>query len=374
MKNNPTIRSLFIIFSIGCLIGTNFFCGKQILKREEPPDETVDTFPITPKNKTEGLYILNEGILALKPSTLSYFDIERKQLVESVYSKFNYNTLGVHATDMLWYGSKLYVVMSLSGYVEIIDPLFAKSIKRVTYKDIVYDEVPHDYLAAYKNNIFISSSEGRVAVMDTASLEIYKYIDLGTTPQQMVVFGGRLFVTNSGKSSSHFDSTISVIDLNSLKEERKIVIGVNPIAIATDGQGNLFVSYGSGDPSLSQGIVKFNTLSNEISPVLDTTAGIVRYFKDKLFVTGGYLNNQTIKVLDLKNINKGTSEFITDGTSLRRPYALNIDESNGDVYIGDAEDEISGGTIYCFDKFGKKKFSFYDQSGIRPNSFVFYRQ
>lgn len=365
------MRNFFIIFLIGCLIGTNFFCSKQILKNEEPPDVPIDTFPITTKNKTEGLYILYEGILALKPSTLSYFDIEHKQLEESVYSKFNYSNLGVHATDMLWYGSKLYVVMGLSGYVEIIDPLFAKDIKKVTYKDIVYDETPHDYLAAYKNNIFISSSEGRIAVMDTASLEIYKYIDLGTTPQQMVVSGGKLFVTNSGK---HFDSTISVIDLNSLKEERRIDIGGNPNAIATDGKGNLFVSYSSETPPLNQGIVMINTLSNEISPVIDTAAGIVRYFDDRLFVTGGYLNNQAVKVLDLKNINNGTSEFITDGTFLRRPYALDIDESNGDVYIGDAEDEISGGTIYCFDKFGKKKFSFYDQSGIRPNSFAFYRQ
>ena len=168
---NPTIKRLFTIFSIGFLIGTNFFCGKQILKQEELPDQTVDTI-ISVKNEAKGLYILYEGIFALKPSTLSYFDIKSKQLVESVYSKFNYDNLGVHATDMLWYGSKLYVVMGLSGYVEIIDPLFAKNIKRVRYKDIVYDGVPHDYLAAYKNNILISSSDGRVAVMDTASQKI----------------------------------------------------------------------------------------------------------------------------------------------------------------------------------------------------------
>lgn len=373
MKNNPTNRSLFIIFSIGILSGTNFFCGKQILKIEELPHETTDTFPISVKKETKGLYILYEGVFALKPSTLSYFDIEPKQLEENVYSKFNYYNMGVHGTDMLWYGSKLYVVMSLSGNVQIIDPFFAKSIKKVTYKDVVFDEIPRDFLAAYKNNIFISSSEGKIAVMDTASLEIYKYIDLGTTPQQMVIFEGKLFVTNSGKRYSHLDSIISVIDLNSLKEDRKINIGVNPNAIATDGKGNLFVSYDNRPSSLGQGIIKVNTLSNEISPVIDTTAGIVRFFKDKLFITGGYLNNQTIKVLDLNNINNGTSAFITDGTPLKRPYALNIDESNGDVYIGDAENEISGGTIYCFDKSGKKKFSFYDQSGIRPNSFVFYR-
>jgi YVTN family beta-propeller protein len=366
MKMNPTIKRLFTIFSIGCLTGTNFFCGKPALREEELPTETVDTL-ISAKNETKGLFVLYEGVFALKPSTLSYFDIENRQLLP----RYNF---GVHATDMLWYGSKLYIVMGLSGVVDIIDPLSKKSIKSVRYKNIVYDGVPHDYVAAYKNNLFISSSEGKVAVIDTASLEISNFIELGTIPQQMVVFDGKLFVSNSNKPGSYFDSTISVIDLKTLKEERKITIGTNPNAIASDGKGNLFVSYGTGDPSGSQGIVKVNTLSNEMNQVVDTAAGIVRYFNDKLFFTGGYLNNQTVKVLEINNINKGSSEFITDGTFIRRPYALNVDESNGDVYIGDAENEITGATIYCFDKFGKKKFSFYDPSGIKPNTFVFYQQ
>ena len=366
MKMNPTIKRLFTIFSIGCLTGTNFFCGKPALREEELPAETVDTL-ISAKNETKGLYVLYEGIFALKPSTLSYFDIENRQLLP----RYNF---GVHATDMLWYGSKLYIVMGLSGDVAIFDPLSVKSIKRVRYKNIVYDGVPHDYVAAYKNNIFISSSEGKVAVIDTASLEISNYIELGTIPQQMVVFDGKLFVSNSNKPGSYFDSTISVIGLKTLKEERKITIGTNPNAIASDGKGNIFVSYGTGDPSGSQGIVKVNTLSGEMNQVVDTAAGIVRYFNDKLFFTGGYLNNQSVKVLEINNINKGSSEFITDGTFITRPYALNVDESNGDVYIGDAENEITGATIYCFDKFGKKKFRFYDPSGIKPNTFVFYQQ
>ncbi len=371
---NPTIKRFFTIFLIGCLIGTNFFCVKPALREEELANERVDTL-ISANNEAKGLFILYEGIFALKGSTLSYFDIENRQLLPNFENKFDYNSLGVHATDMLWYGSKLYIVMGLSGKVTIIDPFFEKSIKRVKYKEMLFDfdGVPHDYLAAYKNNIFISSSEGKVAIMDTASLEISNYIELGTTPQQMVVFDGKLFVSNSNKAGFYFDSTISVIDLKTLREEKKITIGANPNAIASDGKGNLFVSYGTGDPSTSQGIVKVNTLSNEMNQVVDTAAGIVRYFNDKLFFAGGYLNNQTVKVLEINNINKGSSEFITDGTFIRRPYALNVDESNGDVYIGDAENEITGPIIYCFDKFGKKKFSLYDPSGIKPNTFVFYR-
>lgn len=372
MMMKPVIKKLFTIFSIGCLIGTNFFCGKPVSVEEELPHETIDTL-ISAKNEAKGLYILYEGIFALKASTISYFDIENRQLLPYIHNKFDYNSLGVHATDMLWYGSKLYIVMAVSGNLAIFDPLSVESVKRVKYKEILFDGVPHDYLAAYKNNIFISSSEGKVAVMDTASLEISNYIEVGTTPQQMVVFGDKLFVSNSNKPYSYLDSTISVIDLKTLKEERKITIGINPNAISSDGKGNLFVSYGTGDPSFSQGIIKFNTLSNEMNQIVDTAAGIVRYFNDKLFFTGGYLNNQTVKVLEINNINKGTSEFITDGTIIKRPYALHVDESNGDVYIGDAENEISGASIYCFDKFGKKKYRIYDPSGIKPNTFVLYR-
>lgn len=43
MKINPTIKRLFTIFSIGCVTGTNFFCGKPALAEEELPIERVDT-------------------------------------------------------------------------------------------------------------------------------------------------------------------------------------------------------------------------------------------------------------------------------------------------------------------------------------------
>jgi hypothetical protein len=45
---------------------------------------------------------------------------------------------------------------------------------------------------------------------------------------------------------------------------------------------------------------------------------------------------------------------------------LDVDLSTGDVYVGDAKDYVSSGEVFCFDKTGKKKFSFSVSPGISP--------
>jgi DNA-binding beta-propeller fold protein YncE len=58
--------------------------------------------------------------------------------------------------------------------------------------------------------------------------------------------------------------------------------------------------------------------------------------------------------------------FVTDGTVIVNPYALDVDPATGDVYVGDAKDYVSSGEVFCFDKNGKKKFSFNVTPGISP--------
>ena len=61
--------------------------------------------------------------------------------------------------------------------------------------------------------------------------------------------------------------------------------------------------------------------------------------------------------------------FITDGTNLQMPYGITVNPLNGDVYITDAHNFTVTGDVFCFDKNGKKKFSF--SAGLNPSAIVF---
>ena len=75
-------------------------------------------------------------------------------------------------------------------------------------------------------------------------------------------------------------------------------------------------------------------------------------------------------MLDLETDEVVNDSFISDGTQLQTPYNITVNPLNGDVYITDAGTSYTAnGDVYCFDKDGKKKFSF--EAGLCPASMVF---
>jgi DNA-binding beta-propeller fold protein YncE len=94
--------------------------------------------------------------------------------------------------------------------------------------------------------------------------------------------------------------------------------------------------------------------------------GTIRYYNNTLLTTGGYLGSAKVDILNPADLSAVRSSFIIDGTSVQNPYGLDIDPSNGDVYVGDAKDYVSSGQVFCFDKTGTKKFSFSVSPGISP--------
>ena len=60
---------------------------------------------------------------------------------------------------------------------------------------------PENIVAA-GGNVFVSSTDGTVAVIDTTTLTITKFIKVGSNPAQMVVAGDNLYVSNTGGFSA----------------------------------------------------------------------------------------------------------------------------------------------------------------------------
>lgn len=331
--------------------------------------------PETPKI-TSGAYVLNEGSFNGNNTTLTYYDFATATATTDYYKNANGSGLGDTGNDMIIYGGKLYIVMNVSSYVEVADASTAKSIKKIPMMNNAPEPQPISprYATAYKGKVFVSCWNGTVAVIDTLSLNVEKFVKVGANPEQLVISGNNLYVANSGGLTPGFDSTVSVIDLGTLTETSRIVVGTNPTAIEADNAGNIFVGCNGNYGSIGPKLVRVSIASKAV--VATTNIGVAdMVFNDgKLYITGGYLglpNVQTISPADLSIL---AANFVTDGTQVMVPYALSIDEASGDVYVGDAVDYFSAGRVFCFDKNGKKKFSFSVAPGINPNTIVFIRK
>lgn len=337
-------------------------CKKENAPKPEIPEVTT------------GAYVLSEGSFNGNNTTLTYYNSNNHVATTDLYKNINGSGLGDSGNDMIIYGSKLYIVMNVSSYLEVAEAATAESITKINLKSATLQPLTPRYVVAYKGHVFVSCWDGTVAVIDTATLTINKFITVGANPEQMAVSGNNLYVANSGGITPGYDSTVSVINLNTLTQTSKIKVGTNPNSIVADDAGNIYVSCIGNYASIPAKLVKVNTNTNTITKSADTAVGKIRYYNGLLYTTGGLLGSPNIRTLNTNDFSATTPNFVTDGTTIAVPYAFNIDETTGDVYVGDAVDYVSPGNVFCFDKNGKKKFSFSVSPGLNPNTVVFLRK
>ena len=318
---------------------------------------------------TTGVYVLSEGNFNQKNTTLTYYSFTTNTPVTDIFKNVNGNGLGDTGNDILLYGGKMYIVMNVSSYVQVAEAGTAKAIKRIEFEITPggTKRLPR-YALPYKNKVLVSSFDGTVAVIDTATLSVEKWITVGANPDGMAISGNKLYVANSGGFNPEFDSTLSVVDLSSYTETLKIKVGLNPGSVAADNSGNVYVACTGNYDNVKAKLVKVNTSTNTVVKSADTAVGKIRYYNGLLYTTGGYLGSAYVRTLSTENFTATRANFVTDGTVITLPYGINVDEENGDVYVTDSKDYSSSGVVFCFDKTGKKKFSFSVAPGTNPNT------
>jgi len=304
----------------------------------------------------KALFVLSQGNFGSNNTTLTYYNFGSKTTTTDFFLDANGFGLGDTGSDMIIYGGKIYIVMNGSGYVAIANAQTAQLIDTISFTNGAVNRGPENVIA-HGGKVFVSSTDNTVAVIDTATLSVIKNITVGANPAQMEISGNNLYVSNTGGFSINYDSTLSVIDLSSLTETGKIKVGINPGAIAADSSGNLYVACTGDYNTVQPSLVKVNATTNTVITSAAIAVGIVRYYNNKLFTTGGYLGLAAVQVIDISNLSVTSASFISDGTTVVTPYGLDIDPLTGDVYVGDAKDYSAAGTLFCFDKTGKKKFA-----------------
>ena len=191
-----------------------FSCSKD--NSPSPP-------PVVPK-VTTGVFTLNQGSYGANNTTLSYYDFATASQTTDFFKQVNGFGLGDTGSDFVIYGGKMYIVMNVSGYVAVANSVTAKFIDTISFKNAGVNRGPENVVVA-EGKVFVSSTDGTVAVIDTTTLAISKFIKVGSNPAQMVATADNLYVSNTGAFSAIFDSTVSVIPLSSLTETGSAVSG-----------------------------------------------------------------------------------------------------------------------------------------------------
>ena len=347
------------------------------------------TTPIAPSDSTskeiKGFYLLNEGNMGSNKASLDYFDYETGDYTKNIYAERNpgvVQELGDVGNDLQIYGNKLYAVINCSNFIEVMNVKDAKHIdvvsipncRYITFKDA------YAYVSSYAGPVLLGDyRKGYVAKVDTATLEVVDTCVVGRQPEEMAIVGDKLYIANSGGyTPERYDSTLSVIDLNTFKEIKKINVAINLHRVEVDKYGYLWVSSRGdyfGTPSRTFVI---DPRTDKLVKTLDIANSNMTLAGDSLYIYSNefnYTTFETIKsfaIIDTKTQTVVDNNFIKDGTEkdIEVPYGLAVNPTTKEFFVTDAKDYVTPGKLHCYSPDGKLKWSV--TTGDIPAHIAFY--
>lgn len=330
-----------------------------------PDEQTTDDAQVS--DQYLGLYVLNEGNMGSNKATLDYLDFSTGAYSRNIYPSRNPNVvkeLGDVGNDVKIHNGELWMVINLSNKVEVADAMTAVSRGRVEIPNCRYLAFQGDYayVSSYVGKIYEQSVLGAVYKIDVKTLKVVDTCVVGYQPEEMVIQDGRLYVANSGGYNPMFgmeyDRTVSVIDLVSFKEIRKIDVGVNLFRLRADKYGKLWVT-SRGDYA-NRRPMTFIVDNDEVIDSLNLPIGDMAFRGDSLVYYAAVFGEPKAEygVLDIRTHKVINSDFIAQPTDnpITTPYGIMVHPLTGNVYLMDATNYVSSGKLYCFDQNGKFKW------------------
>ena len=338
---------------------------------------------IDPNSKIAGMYLVNEGNMGSNQCTLDFLDYTEGIYMRNIYPERNptiVKELGDVGNDVQIYGNKLYIIVNCSNKVEVLDARTGVRIKQIEIPNCRYIcfRREHAYVSSYVAGVLIDPNAplGAVFKIDTASLQVVDKVTVGYQPEEMVVLGDYLYVANSGGYRvPYYDNTVSVVEFEGFRQEQQIVVGLNLHRIKADKYGKLWVSsrgnyndiyspYGSVPSNLF--VLDKRVGYNEmiVTDTINVPCSNMAIHGDSLYLYSHDYDNITQQstltygIINIKTKKVVSKNFITDGTEkeIKMPYGISIHPETGDIYVTDAKNYVSTGTLSCYNKEGKRKW------------------
>lgn len=352
--------------------------------------EEVDTGVQVLPTEFAGMYVLCEGNMGSNKCTLDFLDLSGETIhyQRNIYSERNPNEvkeLGDVGNDIQIYGSRLWLVINCSNKVEVCRASDAVKIGKIDIPNCRYVTFHegYAYVSSYVGPVSVSNDAplGRVYKVDTLTLQKVDSVLVGYQPEEMAVVDDKLYVANSGGYRvPDYDHTVSVVDLKTFKEERKIDVAINLHRCRADQYGNLWVTsrgdYYDLQPSLfylsrddvgnMQVVGQFDIPVSDLCIVGDSLYYIgtqFSYFTMTDIQTSGIINVRTYQQVSQQL--SGSDEM----ANIKQPYGIIVHPQDRDFYLMDAKYYVSSGELLHFKADGT--FDYKVRTGDIPAHAVF---
>lgn len=344
--------------------------------RMEVNDEVVISTPTKTEDK---LLILCEGLWGMDNSCISYLD--QGTLVNKWYQKQNpKHRLGDTGNDIIQVNDTLIAIsVNWSNIIQYIYP-DGRAIAAT-------EDIPNNRKLATDGDYLYCTSyanHGYVAKVDVRTKEIVDTCHVGYEPEGIAYYKGRLFVANTGgysfQEGHEYESTISVIDTQTMKELKRIDTGCINLFGKMSQCGQFICINSCGDYyDVEPKSVVLNMDSEEFK-IFDFPATYNCTYDGKFYTIGSAFSYNTgeyqysIHTISLPSmqVEEGLAEYAGAEEVIRQmqsPYGIYISPFSGHLYVSDARSYATNAYVYEFDRQGKLLNRYY-LDGLNPAHFL----
>ena len=332
---------------------------------DDPADE-----PIIDPVYYENVVILNNGNWGSNDANMLSYNLTSGESTPDLFFTVNNQKLGDLGQDIVEAtNGDCYIAVNGSQIIYVTDKTMKVKAKIVAEVDGTKLS-PRSFCAS-NDKVYVTYYEGYLGEIDTQTHRV-RTASVGMNPEGVTIAGGMLYVANSGGMNyeNGYDNTISVVDLKTFREEKRITVNTNPQSVVASADGktiyvNSFGNYGDIPAKLQSISVATGEVSDlEYTDVKSICAGE----GDTLYVvTGGYDENWNISgsvnVYDMKS---RTAKGKLFEEAITNYYSISY--SKGLVFVG-TSDYKTNGDVYIYDGDGKFLVKI-DAQGLNPQKAI----
>lgn len=348
-------------------------CNRDEFVIPSTPVKITDPDPDYKAGEIKGFFLLNEGNMGSNKASLDYFDYETMVYTRNIFPERNpmvVRELGDVGNDIQIHRDRLYAVINCSHLVKVMDVNTARQIGMVSIPNCRYIVFKDDYayVSSYSGPVKIDPNAriGYVAKINTETLEVVAECTVGYQPDEMVITGDKLYVANSGGYRvPNYDRTVSVIDLNTFTVIKTIDVAINLHRLELDRYGNVWVSSRGDYYDVPSKTFVIDSRTDEVTGSFDLPNSNMTRYRDSLYIYSTEWSYHTkdwkvsYAVVDTKSRQIVTRNFIKDGSEkgIKTPYGVAVNPETGEIFVTDAKDYVTPGTLHCYRPDGTIKWS-----------------